>query len=366
MNGTPDRTVAANVEARFRASRAAGLTAVNRNTFWSIAVLLLVFAPWDAYADPAHWRSALTFRLLGAAVVVATGLFQKLPGQAHWMPVMAKVRMVTAVITATLAATSLDRGYGFAIAGVVAVILTGPYIALDSRDLLTMNVAALVALAIVMVVRSLSLFDMIGTAIFMLLAVSVSTLLGRVLEASHRRAFALELELHRDARTDSLTGLDNRRAMEERGPLELKRAHRTRVPVSIIVADVDHFKSINDRHGHEAGDAVLVAVARTLRAALRATDLLSRWGGEEFMAVVVDADARRAAEIAERMRASVEAMPLAAITERVTISLGVATLENVGDVAAAWETLLKEADTNLYRAKSAGRNRVISRDTATD
>ena len=94
-----------------------------------------------------------------------------------------------------------------------------------------------------MVVVSLDPFDMIGTAIFALLAVAVSMLLGRALEASNRRAFALELELHRDSRTDALTGLDNRRAMEERGIVELKRASRAAAPVSLILCDIDHFKS---------------------------------------------------------------------------------------------------------------------------
>ena len=83
------------------------------------------------------------------------------------------------------------------------------------------------ALVPVMFAVSLASFDMIGTAVFVLLAVAVSTLLGRVLEASNRRAFALELEQHRDARTDTLTGLDNRRAMQERGRIELKRAMRS-------------------------------------------------------------------------------------------------------------------------------------------
>jgi diguanylate cyclase (GGDEF)-like protein len=347
-------------EAGFRESRVAGLSAVNSNTFWSIAILLLVFAAWDAYADPVHWRSALRFRLLGAAVIVATGLFQKLPGKAHWMPMMAKVRLVTAVVSATLAAASLDRGYGFAVAGVVAILLTGPYIAIDVRDLLATNVAALLAAAVVMIAVSLAPFEMIGTGIFMLLAVAVSLLLGRVLEASHRRAFALELEQHRDARTDALTGLDNRRAMQERGAVELKRASRAGVPVSLVLCDIDHFKSINDRHGHEAGDAVLRAVAGTLRAALRETDFLSRWGGEEFLAVLTDTDARRAAEVAERMRASVEVMRCRGIDERVTISIGISTGQDVGEMEAPWETLLSEADAHLYRAKNAGRNRVVS------
>jgi diguanylate cyclase (GGDEF)-like protein len=361
MNGThgPDPT-SADFDTRFRESRIAALSAINSNTFWSIAILVLVFVAWDAYADPAHWRSAFQVRLLGAAVIVATGLFQRLPGKTRWMPVMAKVRLVTAVVTAALAASMLDRGYGFAMAGVVAILLTGPYIALDVRDLLAMNVAALLALTVVMLVVPLQPFERIGTAIFVLLAVAVSMLLGRVIVASHRRAFALELELVRDARTDALTGLDNRRAMQERGALELQRASRAGVPVALILCDIDHFKTINDRYGHEAGDAVLCTLASTLRAALRATDLLSRWGGEEFLAVLIDTDARRAAEVAERMRAGVAATPLAGIAERVTISIGVATRQDVVDVVMTWELLLHEADAQLYRAKSAGRNRVIS------
>jgi len=201
---------------------------------------------------------------------------------------------------------------------------------------------------------------MVGTAVFTVLAMLVSMLLGRVLEASHRRAFALEMELQREARTDPLTALDNRRAMQERGPLELKRASRAGVPVALILCDIDHFKAINDRHGHESGDAVLRSVGGTLRTALRETDLLSRWGGEEFLALLVDTDLRRAAEVAERMRASVEGMSLAGTADHATISVGVATRRDVGDVTTAWEALVKEADEHLYRAKSAGRNRVIA------
>jgi diguanylate cyclase (GGDEF)-like protein len=350
---------AADLDAQFRESRIAGFSAFNRNTFWSMAILLLVFAAWDAYADPAHWRSAFEIRVLGAAVVVATGLFQKMPGKARWMPLLAKVRLVTAVATAALAAAMLDRGYGFAVAAVVAIILTGPYVAVDARDLLATNIAALVAVAVVMMVVSLDPLDRLGTILFVLLAVAISMLLGTVLEASHRRAFALERELLRDACTDALTGLDNRRAMQERGALELKRASRAGASVALILCDIDHFKSINDRYGHEAGDAVLRSVARTLHATLRATDLLGRWGGEEFLAVLVDTDAPRAADVAERMRASIAATPLDGIPERVTISIGVSTQQNFEVVAIAWEALLKEADAHLYEAKSAGRNRVI-------
>ena len=355
MNGrqVPDR-FPADVEQQFRESRIAGFSAINRSTFWSIAILLLMFAPWDFYVDPAHWRSAFQVRLIGATVIVATGLFQQLPGMGRWLPLMAKMRLVISVVAATVAASTLDRGYGFAVAGVVAIILTGPYIAIDVRDLLTTNLVALLALAVVIVAVSLDPLDMVGTVVFMLLAMAVSMLLGRVLEGLNRRAFALELELHRDARTDALTGLDNRRAVQERAPLELKRARRAGVPVSLLLCDIDHFKSINDRHGHESGDAVLRAVAATLRATVRETDLLGRWGGEEFLAVLVDADARHAGEVAERIRANVAATTLEGLPEPATISIGVSTRQPVEPVAVVWEALLKEADTHLYRAKSAG------------
>lgn len=350
----------ADFDSQFRQSRRAGLSAVNLNTFWSTAILLLVFVAWDAYADPVHWQAAFRVRLLGAVLIVATGLLQKLPGRARWMPMMAKIRLVTAVVTAAVAAATLDRGYGFALAGVVAIILTGPYIAIDVRDLLATNVATLLALAVVMVTMSLDGFAMIGTAVFSVLAMAVSLLLGGVLETSYRRAFALEMELQKEARTDPLTALDNRRAMQERGPFELKRASRAGVPVALILCDIDHFKAVNDRRGHEAGDAVLRAVANALRTALRETDLLSRWGGEEFLALLVDTDVRRAAEVGERMRASVAAMSVEGIADRVTISAGVATRQEVGDVTTTWEALVREADEHLYDAKSGGRNRVVA------
>ncbi len=179
------------VEAQLRASRVAALIAVNLNTFWSIAIILLGFGLWDAFVDPAHWRSAFNVRAAGAVVVLATGLFQKLPGKGHWMPPMAKVRLLIAVVASMFAATTLDRGYGFGVAGLVVIILTGPYIAIDGRDLLVTNLLMSAAIVPVMFVVSLAPFDIIGTAVFVLLAFAVSTLLGRVLEASNRRGFAL-------------------------------------------------------------------------------------------------------------------------------------------------------------------------------
>lgn len=349
------------VEARFRESRANALIAVNLNTFWSIAMILLSFGFWDAFVDPAHWRAAFNIRLLGAALVVATGLFQKWPGKARYMPVLAKIRLTIAVVASLVAATLLDRGYGFGVAGLCVIVLTGPYVALDSRDLLKTNLLLLSSLVAVMFAVSLDRFDMIATAVFALLAVAASSLLGRVLEASNRRAFALDLELRHEARTDALTGLDNRRAIEAHAAIDLERARRSGAPVSVILADLDHFKSINDRHGHEAGDDVLITAAKVLRGAVRATDGLGRWGGEEFIAVLANADEQMAAEIAERMRSAIAAAAFHQLPKGITISIGVATRAGFTDPAVAWDELIAEADRHLYQAKSAGRNRVVSK-----
>ncbi len=359
MTGPRLRRFPPAVEAEFRSTRITRLAEVNANTFWTIAMIILAFGVWDAYADPEHWRGAFGVRVVGAAAIVATGLFQKMPGKAQWLPFMAKIRLVIAVVTALLAATMLDRGYGFAVAGAAALILTGPYSAIDVRDLLATNVVLVVALAVIMFAVSLEPFDAIGTAVFVLLAIASSLLLGRVVEASHRREFVLEIELRRDARTDALTGLDNRRAMEERGPIELKRAQRSGAPVSVILCDVDHFKNINDRYGHVGGDTVLRTVATKLRAALRETDVLGRWGGEEFMAVLVDTDSLVARHVAERMRSAVAKTTFEGLPEGTTISLGVATQHTVVAASSAWDTLVKEADQLLYQAKKEGRNRVI-------
>lgn len=348
------------LEHDFRESRIASLISVNLNTFWATAILVMAFGVWDLFVDPVHWRSAFLIRSAGAALVVATGLFQKLPGKGTWLPVMAKIRMAVAVVTSVVAAATLDRGYEFGVAGLVVILLTGPYIAIDSKDLLRTNLAALVALFVATTLISIEPFDVVGTIVFATLAVLVSTLLGRVLEASNRLTYRLELESHRDARTDALTGLDNRRAMQERGPLELKRAKRSGEPLSVILCDLDHFKSINDRYGHETGDEALAAVAKVLRSALRETDGLARWGGEEFMAILPATHARGANEVAERMRANIAAANFPRIAGGATISIGVATIVRVIELADAWDNLVKEADQCLYRAKSEGRNRVAS------
>jgi two-component system, cell cycle response regulator len=165
-------------------------------------------------------------------------------------------------------------------------------------------------------------------------------------------------ETHHAATTDPLTGIMNRRAMLAALDLEQSRSERHGYPMSLLLLDVDHFKAINDGHGHAMGDKVLSSLGRLLSACARRTDLVGRWGGEEFVVVLAGADEEGARIFAERLRRAVEDMEV--LDEKgqrvlVRISIGIACLE-VNDSA---EVLIARADRAMYQAKTSGRNRVV-------
>jgi len=169
--------------------------------------------------------------------------------------------------------------------------------------------------------------------------------------------------LQRMAVTDSLTGLANRRRLIEVGTQELLRAQRSPKAAGLMCAlmiDIDHFKQVNDTHGHPAGDAVIQAIARTCMQAVRAIDTVGRLGGEEFAVVVPMTDCKGGVELAERLRERVEAASIPwddGKSLRVTISVGVA---QGTAKTRSFDALLSAADQALYRAKNAGRNRVAA------
>lgn len=160
------------------------------------------------------------------------------------------------------------------------------------------------------------------------------------------------------ARSDELTGLANRRQLFTLGSQLFELADRYRKPLSVVMFDLDHFKGINDRHGHLAGDRMLQQIARLAEAQLRSVDLLARYGGEEFAILLPETDAGRALEVAERIRASIADLELAfgQFRLRATISVGIAAVTGHGD---SLERLIGRADTALYAAKDSGRNRCI-------
>lgn len=168
------------------------------------------------------------------------------------------------------------------------------------------------------------------------------------------------------ASTDSLTGAANRRHFMARAGMEVARSRRSGAVLSLLCLDLDHFKQINDRHGHQAGDLVLKSVATEIQRSLRPADLLARVGGEEFHVLLPDTTLSQGVEVAERIRAAVETLriPLHGDTLQATLSAGCAQLEID---AADLQSLIRIGDERLYEAKALGRNRVVAasrRDTA--
>ena len=159
--------------------------------------------------------------------------------------------------------------------------------------------------------------------------------------------------------TDPLTGLANRRRLMTRLEEEVVRGRRHKTPLAVIMIDIDHFKQVNDTHGHAMGDEVLRNIGAMLKAGVRSTDLAARFGGEELTIVLPHTDLASAIQVAENLRQKFADLEhqLDGVTLRKTASLGVAARDGQGDQPDA-ESLLKRADEALYRAKQGGRDRV--------
>jgi diguanylate cyclase (GGDEF)-like protein len=157
------------------------------------------------------------------------------------------------------------------------------------------------------------------------------------------------------ASIDPLTGASNRRHFLKQARSEIGRAKRQGLPLSVIMLDIDFFKSVNDRFGHEAGDKVLVALAATIRATLRAGDIFARLGGEEFIVMLPGQGLPEASQMAERLRVLIAQNEVPGCPARITVSAGLAGLESGAEEI---DDLLRRADEGLYRAKNQGRNQV--------
>ena len=171
---------------------------------------------------------------------------------------------------------------------------------------------------------------------------------------------AMRMRLAEQIGTDPLTGCLNRRALETRLRAEWRQAKRRGSTVAVMAIDLDHFKNINDTHGHPFGDVVLQELAGIMKATARDTDVVARLGGDEFVIVLPDTGWQGALTFAERMRRKVDDFPFGSATGaiRLTISVGVALARGTDPISP--EVLLQDADRSLYKAKSGGRNRIFA------
>jgi diguanylate cyclase (GGDEF)-like protein/PAS domain S-box-containing protein len=168
----------------------------------------------------------------------------------------------------------------------------------------------------------------------------------------------LQEELRQQATTDELTKVSNRRRFIELANNEMKRAIRHKRPPAVALIDIDHFKQINDTHGHATGDLALIAFTKTCQRHIREIDVFARFGGDEFVLLFPETNQEQAYEIVERIRLALTTKPVDLDGKQVTITLscGIASL---GDEQSSFDALLNRADQALYRAKEAGRNRVV-------
>lgn len=168
----------------------------------------------------------------------------------------------------------------------------------------------------------------------------------------------IAMRLQESARRDALTGALTRSALEDVATDELARSRRHGLPLSLLLLDIDHFKMVNDQHGHAAGDAALRQFAAAVRRCLRREDVFGRLGGEEFCALLPSTAVAGAAQLAERIRQSVANLAVEAGGHRLSlkVSIGVASL---GEHGSSWDELVNQADRAMYAAKRGGRNRVI-------
>lgn len=324
---------------------AAGLASTFEVRVWTacsvlglIAVYAAIRSGWSRrFKDPALTLAQILYAITCcvAAFVIAG------PARGVTLPILAIILMfgIFGLTTRQMLGVLVYSLVAFGVAsGVVA--------ARDEPDYPTVVAAAYVGMVVVVLLSST------------FLTTRVQSTREHLRRQKAELAQALE-QIRQLATHDDLTGLLNRRAMLDRMQLEQRRSLRSGSPLLIAQLDIDHFKAVNDTHGHAAGDLVLQSFADTVRRNVRDTDVLARWGGEEFVLLLCDTPASDAVTLMERLRQAVQAMqvPVAQGGQpiTVTVSIGLARHAPADPLAGT----LERADQALYAAKAGGRNRVV-------
>lgn len=249
-------------------------------------------------------------------------------------------RMVQGLIMTTFAVSLISLRGGRELLGVFGLPFTATLIGLYALGASVQDVVV-------------ALFDPLMMAV-------IALIISEVFYQTRIRMLALDEQLRQLATTDALTGLSNRREVEDQIALEMARASRHDSTFALILGDLDHFKNVNDQFGHGTGDAVLIEIGRILRSNIRMEDRAVRWGGEEFLILLPATGRDEAMKVAEKIRSIIAESPLHCDGHEVpvTISFGVAAFNGENQVA----DLIKRADAAMYRAKREGRNRVCAAD----
>lgn len=339
---------------------------------WALAAQAMTYILFALRGQVSDWISiVLANGLLSAAFALfAMGLYQfhqqRAPRLLLWLPMVggmvmygmllphpfARMILATLIFTAQVAwllylmltrhRQTVGRGQYFVIAGFILVI--GGLLVRASVGLLAGMDLAMGSSA------PIQTFTLLLATVNLILVNIGLVLMTKERADARNRTLALE---------DELTGLNNRRALMRQLARHRGMAHRNKRPLSLLVIDIDHFKMINDTHGHPSGDKALRELAVRIQGRLRTQDILGRWGGEEFMAILPETDAIGGAALAEQLRLSVEEMHFSSVEGSnmpLTISIGLHALNPSAEDTR--DDMISAADRALYLAKQNGRNRV--------
>lgn len=317
------------------------------------ALLFCVFS-WWAYMVGGK-QLGTTVWVLGLGVVIlfcAAIIGKRLSGQLSQR--MFAIGVHFAVFATVCGAIAFWPKYpNFSSSSMLLVMLAGPLVITRASDMVFM----LPHLAVAFLTLNYRFTDTTFSnhMLYLIVATGEAWFFALVLERSNRAKFLAELRLEQEATRDYLTNLSNRRHFTELAEKELPRARRHGRPLSLLLIDLDHFKNVNDRFGHGAGDAVLRDAAALLAGGVRQSDRVCRFGGEEFAILLPETDVQAATELAERLRIAVQANVFTHAQGRIAItcSIGISTLN---DAAADLDRLVKQADQALYAAKAQGRD----------
>jgi diguanylate cyclase (GGDEF)-like protein len=326
-------------------------------------MLILAHAGKTLHEEAVQWWAALSVGgLMVMTALVLSGWSRRLPD-----PSLTIAQMAWTITSGAVAYVLAGDARGV-VPSVLAMILFFGTFGLNLAQVIGIGSYALLAFVVAVVASarfnagSYGVVDM-AYALMVLLVLSGSIALNLRIQSirqhlrQQREALAQALAENRELATrDELTGLVNRRAMLDLMRLEQRRSLRSGNPLLLALLDIDHFKPINDEHGHSTGDRALQAFTAAVRASVRDTDVLARWGGEEFVLMLCDTRLDDGHELLERVRQAVAGLQVLHAPEPVcfTVSAGLA-LHQVGDTI---EYTLERADQALYAAKALGRNRV--------
>lgn len=324
-----------------------------------VALLVTVFAIRDHFLWPDV--ALYTTLLRGATAVYACLVVALMRRGTFRVYPLAMSFIIVLIVLHGLVATVLPEGLVINQTSLFILPLAACGFVAFMRDVFTVQACLIAVTQVGLMIQRPAVEKYVAVETQLFIATLVTCLVGSFGVQARQQQYVLQRKLRDEADRDALTGLYNRRFFARISELALKQSRRHARTLSVLVIDIDHFKSINDRHGHDVGDIVIHATARGIVAQLRAVDVAARLGGEEFVVLLDEADTTSASLVAERIRAHVCTLSTIVESETVqwTISIGVAELHSDDTTMGA---VVRRADRALYAAKREGRNRVVSQE----